>query len=202
MVSKNYDRKCRTCNHPERGRIEVSCARGVSFEVIATQFGLKKDTVYRHWKKHVTDKTKATLIGGRAKLAALVERANAENMSSLEYFAIDRSQLMDGFLACADAADVWGMTSLGARLFETLREIGKRTGEIQRISGVTINNDNRSIILQSPVIAEIEAALITTLAPYPAARIAVIAALRKIEGGNAVAAGAPQIVGAGVADAA
>jgi hypothetical protein len=178
MVAKNYDRICRTCNHPERGRIEVACARGVSLETIAKQFGLKKDTVYRHWKTHVPDKTKATLIGGRARLAELAERADAENLSSLEYFGIIRSQLMDGFLACADAADAWGMSSLGARLLETLREIGKLTGEIQRISGVTINCDNRTLILQSPVVCEIEAALIATLRPYPEARAAVIAALR------------------------
>lgn len=113
---------------------------------------------------------------------------------------------MDVFLACADASDVHGMGVIAGRVLETLREIGKLTGEIQRISGVTINNDNRSIILQSPVVAEIEAALITTLAPYPAARAAVVAALRKIEGGTAspvaVAAGAPQIIDAMVTDAA
>ena len=65
---------------------------------------------------------------------------------------------------------------------EVLREVGKLTGEIRELApgGVTINNN--LAIMNSPAIAEMQAAIIRVLAPYPEARAAVVAALRRHEG--------------------
>ncbi len=195
MAKAAHSSKCGVCNHQERARIELLRARGVGYEAVASQFGLKKDAIYRHWRDHVTDEAKARMIGGPARMQELADRANAENMSALDYFAIVRTRLMDQFIAATDAGDRFGAATVSGRLLEALREIGKLTGEIQKISGATTINQQNILVMQSPIVAELQAMLVSTLAPWPEARAAVIAGMRKIEGRTAPAA-APMIEGA------
>jgi hypothetical protein len=185
---------CGICRHPDRARIEIARARGVSYEAIAKQFeGVSRDQVWRHWKDHVGDDVKAKLIGGPAKLQELAERATAENMSALDYYAIIRSRLMDQFSAACDAGDVHGSAFTAGKLLSVIGEIGKLTGEIQRISGVTVNNN--MVLMQSPQMAELQMMLVTTLASWPDARAAVIAGIRRLEGKAAPSAPANTIEG-------
>lgn len=60
---------CRTCNHPDRARIELEIAtvtafRNGSLAQVAEKFGLKKDTVYRHRREHMTQEQLARLVRG------------------------------------------------------------------------------------------------------------------------------------------
>ena len=185
---------CGICRHPDRARIEIARARGVSYEAIAKQFeDVHRDQVWRHWKEHVSDEVKAKLIGGPAKLQELAERANAENMSSLDYLSIIRSRLMDQFSAACDAGDVHGSAFTAGKILATLRDIGELTGEIYKVTsgGTTINNN--LMLMQSPQMAELQMMLVQTLAPWPEARAAVIAGIRRLEGKAAPAAPAPMI---------
>ena len=60
---------CATCAHPERGRVELEAAvasglRSGSVARVAEKFGLKKDSVYRHLKEHMTVEQIARLRTG------------------------------------------------------------------------------------------------------------------------------------------
>jgi hypothetical protein len=56
-------------------------ASGASLDVIAKKFSIWRDSVWRHYAKHVSYETKAYLIAGPAKLEELVSPANVEQFS-------------------------------------------------------------------------------------------------------------------------
>ncbi len=177
---KVFERRCKSCVHPERARVEQDLARGVSLAVTAKKYSLPMSALHRHWQRHVPDETKAQIIGGPARLAELAEIADRESLSTLEYFAVIRGRLFDRFLACDAAGDTTGMSNVSGRIIEVLKEIGRATGELRQLtSSVTVNNN--TLIMQSPVVAEIEAMLVSVLAHHPEARAAVIAGLRRID---------------------
>jgi hypothetical protein len=179
-------RHCACCIHPERRRIELKRANGASLEALAAEFGLHRDQIWRHWTRHVTDETKATFIAGPLKIAELKERAAAENLSLIDYLSIVRTALVEQFCAASDAKAYGHTVNLAGRLIETLKEIGKLTGEIQRFTAATTTINNVAIF-NSPDFALLQSNLIEALGPFPEARSAVIRRLRDMESGARVA---------------
>ncbi len=175
---------CKVCLHPERARLETLRAAGASYESLAKKFeGVSKDQIFRHWKKCVPAERKASLVAGPGvKIEELAEKAAESGLGLLDSFAHMRARLFASFDAACDAGDRSGQSMIAGRLMEVLREVGKLTGEIRQLApgGVTINNN--LAIMNSPAIAEMQAAIIRALAPYPEARAAVVAALRRHEG--------------------
>jgi hypothetical protein len=171
--------RCKICHHPERARIELMRAGGSSLDVIAKRFGLQRDLIWRHWQKHVSETTKAQLIAGPLQLHELAERATAEGLSLLDYLSIIRGTLMDLFQHAAQAKDKNGASITSGRLLQCLEQIGRLTGELSRISSSTVVNN--TLVIGSPGFAPIQGAILSALAPYPDARLAVVEALRSIE---------------------
>jgi hypothetical protein len=66
-------------------------------------------------------------------------------------------------------------------LLQTLEQIGKLTGELGRISTSNTVIHNNTLVINSPIFARIQGAILSALAPFPEARVAVISALRSIE---------------------
>ena len=58
-------RACMTCAHPECARIDYLAASGASLRDLAAQFGLALTSVHRHYTRHVSDRYKAIIGGGR-----------------------------------------------------------------------------------------------------------------------------------------
>jgi hypothetical protein len=83
------------------------------------------------------------------------------------------------FDVAASVGDRNGVAILSGRLLETLREIGKYTGELRNVGTITVNNN--LLVLQSPLFAEAQLAVIGALKDFPDARIAVIRELRALE---------------------
>jgi hypothetical protein len=173
-------RHCAVCVHPERRRIELKRANGASLEALAAEFGLHRDQIWRHWTRHVSDEAKATFIAGPLKIAELKERAAAENLSLLDYMSIIRTTLIEQFCAASEAKAYNHTVNIAGRLIETLKEIGKLTGEVQRYTS-TVNNVTNIAVFSSPDFARLQSGLIEALAPYPDARSAVIRKLRDME---------------------
>jgi hypothetical protein len=92
---------CVVCKHPERARIELMRASGATLDTIARKFNVGRDSVWRHYGRHVSNETKAYLIAGPAKLDELAQRAAAEQLSLLDYLSIIRSALMSLFQQAA-----------------------------------------------------------------------------------------------------
>jgi DNA-binding transcriptional ArsR family regulator len=135
-------RQCKTCVHPERSRIEALLAGGASLDSIGRKFGLSKDTLHRHLKNHIHPDDLEILRSGPAALADLAEKAAAESMSVLDYLGILRLRLMRQLEASSATGDNKGVCRASQTLLAVLQEIGKLTGEIDRVAGIVINNNN------------------------------------------------------------
>jgi hypothetical protein len=171
---------CAVCKHPDRARIELMRAGGASLDTIAKKYKIGRDSIWRHYGRHVSEATKAQLIAGPLQLSQLAERAAAEGLSLLDYLSIIRSTLMDQFQHAAAANDKNGAGITSGRLLQCLDQIGRLTGEITRISSNTVVNNN-TLVINSPQFARVQGAIISALAPYPDARLAVVEALRSVE---------------------
>jgi hypothetical protein len=172
-------RRCTICKHPERWRIELLKAGGASGEAIAAKFGVSSDAIHRHWANHVTDDARAGYLAGPADMARLHERAAAEGESVLDYLRIVRTSLMSALAACSEAGDARGVAIVSAQLIGVLDKLGKITGEIAQIANGATNVN--IAIINSPEFAQAQAAILRALAPHPAARIAVVTALRELD---------------------
>jgi hypothetical protein len=174
--------RCTVCAHEERWRIELLRASGASLDSLATKFGVGRDALHRHWHKHVTPEMKANYLVGPAQLADLAAKAADEGASVLDHFRAVRTMLMSQLAATTEAGDARGAAIVAGRLTAVLEQIGRVTGEIATIAQGTINvTNNNAVILQSPAFAKLQATLLSALAPFPDARLAVVHALREMD---------------------
>jgi hypothetical protein len=181
MGKSRRPRRCHVCRHPERARIELLRAGGAAYESIGKKFGLCKDSIWRHWRDHVSPETKAQYLAGPIQLQELAQRAEAEGLSLLDYLSIVRSTLLSMFQAWAQAGDSRGASVTAGRLLQCLSEIGRITGELGRISNGGVTVTNNVMVLNSPAFSQLQTVILRALAPHPAARADVIFALRQLE---------------------
>ena len=175
---------CQICNHAERERIEALRASGASLESLARKFKVHKDAIWRHWRDHVSADLKTAYLAGPATIAELKERAAAESGSILDHLSILRSILMGAITASAEAQSAFSLATLSGRLVEVLREIGKITGEIERLNpSVSITNN---VIFSDPKFLELQSGLLRIARSHPGARSDIIGLLRSLDSRPAV----------------
>jgi hypothetical protein len=168
--------------HPKRAQIEMLRAGGATLRAIAKRFGepLDKDNISRHFRNHVSRERKAELIAGPARVAELADAAANESRGLLENLAIVRSVLLNQFFTAAEAGDRVGVANLAGRLLDSLRELGRLTGELREVSGVTVNN-NVLTIFGSPEFTRLQEGLLRVARAHPEARADIVAVLRDVE---------------------
>ena len=164
--------------HPERVRIEMARLAGVSLDRIAAKWGVHRDAIARHMAG-LSDDYRAQLIAD-VPLEAIAKRAREEETSLLDHFATIRMTVIQQMLAAASCNDRHATASLARAGVEVGREIGKLTGEIQRLMpGVTINNTLS--IIHSPGFAMLEAGLLGIVQRHPEVRDDVIGLVRRLK---------------------
>jgi hypothetical protein len=136
---------CKVCKHPDRARIEALRAGGAGLRVIAEQFGLNKDNIHYHFAHHVSRQRRAVLLAGPLKVDELLNAAAEESRSVLEYLKIARGVIFNQFLTAAEAGDRNSVSTVGGRLIDVLRELGRLTGELREVSGLTINQNTINV---------------------------------------------------------
>ncbi len=182
--------KCQVCRHEERWRIELLRAGGASLDALAKRFGVDRDSIWRHWHKHVSAEAKAGHLAGIANME-LAERAAEEGTSVLDYLKICRGTLLTQLSVMQVAGDSRNVAYVTGQLVRTLETIAKITGELGDMARSTISITNNNIaILNSPQFATLQATMLRALAPYPDARVAVVLALRDLDAEHAPAASA------------
>lgn len=172
--------QCAVCAHPERARIELLRAGGASLRSVSEKFGVSKDSVHRHMHGHVSPRRKAELVAGPVVVEELASAAAKESKSLLDYLAITRSVLFSQFLTAAEAGDRPGVANLAGRLLENLKELGRLTGELRELSGLTINNNTLNVIA-SPEFLALQEGLINIARAHPTARGDIVALLRGLD---------------------
>jgi hypothetical protein len=177
--------KCAVCKHPERWRIELLKAGGASLNSLAQKFGVSRDSIDRHWHRHVSPETKATYLCGPAELASLAGKAAQEGDSVLDYLRMCRVVLTSQLSAASEAGDTRGAAYVTGQLVKVLESIARVTGEVGDLARSTtfnITTNNVALLQENPVFASLQATLLRALGPYPEARNAVVLALRGLHG--------------------
>jgi hypothetical protein len=156
-------------------------ASGASLDVIAKKFNVNRDSVWRHYGRHVSAETKAYLLAGPVKLEALAELAAAERLSLLQYLQILRSTLMSMFQQSAQQGSAHNASITSGRLIQVLNAIGRLTGEMEVVAQGGTQITNNTLVIGSPGFAKVHAVILAALAAFPEARLAVVDALRDME---------------------
>jgi len=172
---------CKCCSHPDRARLELLRVSGVSLDALAREFGVSRDSVFRHFRAHVSERRRAELLAGPARVHDLANAAAAESKSLLEYLGITRGVLFNQFLAAAEAGDRNGVANIASRLLDSLRELGRLTGELRTLSGITVNHTNTVNLFAAPEFTALSQGLLDLARRHPEVRADIVALLRGLE---------------------
>jgi hypothetical protein len=173
--------QCSVCIHPDRTRIEMLRVGGATLRAIAEQFLVSKDSVHRHFGNHVSQKRRAELVAGPAAVKQLANAAAAESKSLLDYLSIARSILFGQFVNAAEAGDRAGVVNVAGRLLESLREIGRLTGELRQISGISVINNTTLNVFSSAEFLTLQAGLLQIARRHPGAKSDIVGLLRSLD---------------------
>jgi hypothetical protein len=186
--------RCQICRHPERTRIELMRASGVSLDAIASKFNVGRDAVNRHWHGHVGDQMKASFLAGPLQLEELAQKAAETGTSVLDHLHAIRVILFSHLTTATEAGDGGLAANVAGRLTHVLETIARISGELGALATNTTYNitNNQLVLTQTPAFLKLQASLLHALALYPEARAAVVAALNALdEGAPAPALPAP-----------
>lgn len=158
-------RVCSVCQHPDLRQINGLLIEGVSYRDVARQFGVSKDAVARHRADHLPE------FLSRAKAAADV--ADADSLLD----QLDQLQRRAGALLDRAEHDGDLRTALGGirELRAGIALIAELRGEIDRRPTVTL--------VSSPEWLAVRTAILEALSRHPDARLAVVAALSRVDAG-------------------
>lgn len=149
---------CTVCAHPERARIDALLVDGLSPAKIAVRFDIHKDALVRHNKAH---------MGG-----ALVELKKEMQSSSALTRLEDLYERTNRLLVQAEHSGAAGQALQAVREARTtLESIAKITGELNDKPTITIN------LTSSPEWLQLQGLILSALAPFPDARLAVADAI-------------------------
>ena len=176
MFKDNRGRQCLTCNHERRAEIELRIASGTPIKAIAAKYGLKPDSLRRHKLRHMD----ATLIQGLqaagkrinpAELQALKESESDGLLQNLVHERARQQRIADKAEALDDFANA---TRASVAALKSSELIAKLLGDIQ--TGNLTQN-----ILVAPEFMAFRVAIIESLRPYPAAKLAVLHSMQRLE---------------------
>ena len=201
-LTRDYRDRCKICSHPEKTRIEALRSAGQTLNKLAAQFSVSKDSIWRHFRQHVSAESKAGYLVGAGRIAELVQIAAEENASIVDYLKLNRSILMGQLHRLAQANDANGVASISGRLLDTLKAIGQISGEIGDLAAkTTINIQHNTVILNSAPFTELTMGLLRVTAQHPEARKAIVALLNDLDRKFSSPAPVPMIEGQAMREA-
>ena len=190
--------RCAVCRSSERWRIELLKAGGASLDSLAAKFGVSRDSIDRHWHRHVSAELKAGYLAGPVQLQELASKAADTGSSVLDHLHAVRTVLMGVMATMTEAGDGRGAAYVAGRLTATLETIARVSGELGDLARSTVYNttiNNVAVLTENPAFIQVQASLLRALAPYPDARAAVVAALRGLDAEGARTASAVPAIG-------
>jgi len=177
---KNF-RPCQVCKHPERARIELLHASGVSLDKIAEKFGVSRDSVFRHMHRHVEPSAVASYLAGAAQIADLAMIAAEESGSVLDHLKILRSALFRSLDMTAKAGDHSSVVTISGALLKVLRQLGTLSGEIQQAASTVISISNNAVIISSPPFLALQQGLLEIARKHPGARGDIVSLFARLD---------------------
>lgn len=156
-------RTCTICSHPERAAIDQAISAGTSYRNIAQQFGVGYTAVARHASEHIAQAVASSQAAKREGAALdVIAQLKAINDAALAVLK-DARKAGDGELTLKAIDRLQRQIELQAKLL----------GDLSDAPAV-------SIIL-TPEWVSVQTAILAALTPYAEARIAVAAALARLD---------------------
>ena len=178
--------------HEARAQIERDLALGVPLRRLAKKYGISKDALCRY-RKRLPPQLKAAMLAQSLRPEVDLDKLRTtESEGILANLAVQRAKLLLWQDWAASAEQFAIATAISAQIHRNLELVGKYLGEFAQHHVVS----NVSVLV-SPQYLELRSALLRALQPYPEARRAVAAALRRTE--EPAADHPPQPVSEGVA---
>lgn len=179
--------------HAERAAIEAALARNVPLRTLERRYGVSTFALCRHRQRMRVESPQMF-----AALAAADWKVKPEELEAL------RLETSEGWLkqvraqyakfvgvqdACLESGDYQTAAVLGQRCEKLLDMLGRAVDELSNASVRVEMN-----VVSTPGYWAVRTALAQALQPFPEARAAVLASLRRIEGDEEVDAGAPPLL--------
>jgi hypothetical protein len=171
---------CHACQHTQRAEIESLVCNGASQRSVGERFGLSKDILSRHFLHHVSRERRAELMVGKDRVRDLAAAAAAESQSLLDRLRIVQGVLFSRFLAAAESGDTTGVALVASRLLESLKELGKLTGELRLVSGISVTQNTLNLFT-SPDFTRLAEGLLEVARAHPGAKADILALLRRLD---------------------
>jgi hypothetical protein len=171
---------CKACAHPERVRIELLLAGGAGQRPLARKFGLTHHALGRHWRAHVSEERKASMVLGPVQRMNLSAQLSEESASAIDHYRATRAGLYRLFDAALEAGDRTGGAMVAGRLLNCLDSMARLTGELAS-SPLIQNNTQVNNFYLEPAFASFQADLIRALSRFPEARAAVLKEFERLE---------------------
>ena len=92
-------------------------------------------------------------------------------MGTLDYLSVLRSVLMRALTSTSDAGDVFGLSRVASTLLSIILEMGKISGEVSKISHLSLHQTNQNVFLTDPGVLRMQAALLQALQPTVSLRL-------------------------------
>lgn len=170
--------QCAICRDPRRHDIESELADGAQMRPLARKHEISYDSLWRHWRRHLTREQKDRLRFGDAPAHKLKGMVAEEEISVLKDLNFARRSLIEA-LGAAPATAAHARATLAGRLHENARIRGLRNGELAQSPLIQTNVQNNFYL--QPEFAFFQANLIRALAPFADARAAVIREFELLE---------------------
>jgi hypothetical protein len=134
--------QCTVCQHPERGRIDYLIASGASMQSVGEQFGLAKQRLSDHFKKHVSDRFKQMCAAQHlASFEDMLRNATEANIEAVDLCNLLIKGHMQRWAANLESGGDVMMTKHAAKVLETLELRSRITLELQpEARNLTVNN--------------------------------------------------------------
>jgi hypothetical protein len=136
---------------------------------------MSPDSIRRHANKHLPPQLRAQLIAGPELSIDLDRLRETESQSLLANLVALRHRLFAGLDVAEEAGDGNMISRLAGQLHKNMELVGKLLGDLG-VGSTTVNN-----VLILPAYIELRVGLVEALAPFPEARLAVAAVLRRLE---------------------
>jgi hypothetical protein len=160
-------RVCTVCNHANQATIDSALVAGDAYRHIAARFGVSTTALQRHKAEHLP--------------VHLVQAHEAAAISDADSLLGQLRSLNRETLAVLDAAKQSGDLRLALGAISQTRA---NLELLAKLAGQLAQEGTTNIVIQ-PEYLQVRAVIVTALAPYPDARLAVVQALTAAEAARA-----------------
>jgi hypothetical protein len=176
-MAKSGPGACQVCNSPHRHSVDVALAHGLGHDAIGKRFGISPHSVQRHGKNHLSPQMMAAVQHALHPSAVDLDALKvSEGENLLHHLVHQRARLANHIELAVAIGDPGSAIRGEAAITTNLQLVSKLLGVL-----VNVHETRHQHILTHPDYLRLREVLLTALAPFPEARIAVGRALAGIE---------------------